>query len=124
MADPAPDPAVLADQERKLLDKYGKLPMAKKSVLGHRLKERKYFDSGDYAMSKAGKSSPNTVGSAHPTPDMIPHSHPATSVPTSAAPPAGTLPGTSPAKESSLVKETSAQAEGEGEEEAAHEEDA
>ncbi|KNE59594.1 hypothetical protein AMAG_18211 [Allomyces macrogynus ATCC 38327] len=76
-----PDPAVIADQERKLLDKYGKLPMAKKSVLGHRLKERKYFDSGDYAMSKAGKSSPSTVGSAHPTPDMIPHSHPATSGP-------------------------------------------
>ncbi|KAI9175658.1 hypothetical protein H9P43_006022 [Blastocladiella emersonii ATCC 22665] len=90
--------ADLADQERKLKEKYGALP-PRKSVLGHRLKERKYFDSGDYAMSKAGKGGPDTaVGSAHPTPDMIPHSHPPASPHASAS-------STSPAKESSLVKE-------------------
>lgn len=40
------------------------------------LKERKYFDSGDYALSKAGKSDNALVGGlghAHPSPDTIPH---------------------------------------------------
>lgn len=38
--------------------------------------ERKYFDSGDYAMSKAGKASDaglTNIGSEHPSPDTIPH---------------------------------------------------
>ena len=38
--------------------------------------ERKYFDSGDYAMSKAGKASEGgvtTIGSQHPLPENIPH---------------------------------------------------
>lgn len=38
--------------------------------------ERKYFDSGDYALSKAGKASDagvTTVGSQHPVPENIPH---------------------------------------------------
>lgn len=38
--------------------------------------ERKYFDSGDYAMSKAGKASDagvTNIGIEHPSPDTIPH---------------------------------------------------
>ena len=40
------------------------------------LQERKYFDSGDYAMSKAGKGDSvdtGSVGSQHPVPEDIPH---------------------------------------------------
>ncbi|KAJ5159194.1 uncharacterized protein N7500_008845 [Penicillium coprophilum] len=38
--------------------------------------ERKYFDSGDYALSKAGKASDvgvTNIGSRHPVPENIPH---------------------------------------------------
>ncbi|EEP80882.1 conserved hypothetical protein [Uncinocarpus reesii 1704] len=38
--------------------------------------ERKYFDSGDYALSKAGKASDvgvTSIGSRHPVPENIPH---------------------------------------------------
>jgi cAMP-regulated phosphoprotein/endosulfine conserved region len=38
--------------------------------------ERKYFDSGDYALSKAGKASDagvTHIGSQHPLPENIPH---------------------------------------------------
>jgi hypothetical protein len=44
--------------------------------LAKHLKERKYFDSGDYALSKAGKASSvdtGSVGSEHPLPENIPH---------------------------------------------------
>lgn len=77
---------------------YGKLPN-KKDLLQNKLKvtshlfthaqtlqadgwtnakgqERKYFDSGDYAMSKAGKVSDaglTNIGREHPSPDSIPH---------------------------------------------------
>lgn len=40
------------------------------------LQERKYFDSGDYALSKAGKASDvgvTNIGSRHPVPENIPH---------------------------------------------------
>ena len=40
------------------------------------VQERKYFDSGDYALSKAGKASEGgvtTVGQMHPQPENIPH---------------------------------------------------
>jgi len=57
--------------------KYGRLPPPKKDLLSKRLAgDRKYFDSGDYALSKAGKSSPKDVGSQHPSPERIPHSAP------------------------------------------------
>jgi hypothetical protein len=63
-----------------IYQKYGRLPNLKKDQLSHRLKERKYFDSGDYALCKAGKQSAlgpgGGVGSQHPTPDQIPHSQP------------------------------------------------
>lgn len=54
---------------------YGKLP-SKSDHLAKHLKERKYFDSGDYALSKAGKASSvdtGSVGSQHPLPENIPH---------------------------------------------------
>ncbi len=38
--------------------------------------ERKYFDSGDYALSKAGKASDvgvTQMGTQHPLPENIPH---------------------------------------------------
>jgi hypothetical protein len=38
--------------------------------------DRKYFDSGDYAMSQAGKGSSKDVGSDHPSAELIPHSAP------------------------------------------------
>lgn len=54
---------------------YGKLP-SKADHLAKQLKDRKYFDSGDYALSKAGKASSvdtGSVGSEHPLPENIPH---------------------------------------------------
>jgi len=51
----------LSEEEAKLFRLYGKLPN-KKDLLQNKLKERKYFDSGDYAMSKAGKSDAGMVG--------------------------------------------------------------
>ncbi|KAF9926415.1 hypothetical protein BGZ75_003644 [Mortierella antarctica] len=67
----------LTEQEQKLQRMYGnRLPTAK-GILGQKLKERKYFDSGDYALSKAGKTNA-PVGSQHPQPENIPHSNPTT----------------------------------------------
>ncbi|ORX66723.1 hypothetical protein DL89DRAFT_218884, partial [Linderina pennispora] len=63
----------LTDEEKAQLRKYGRLP-TNKNVLTQRVKERKYFDSGDYALSKAGKTE-QTVGEKHPSPESIPH-HP------------------------------------------------
>ncbi|KAJ3344764.1 hypothetical protein HDU83_004758 [Entophlyctis luteolus] len=60
--------------------------------------DRKYFDSGDYALSQAGKSSPKDVGSQHPSPERIPHSNPTAKE--TATVPVG--------KESSLINETAA----------------
>ncbi|KAL8756528.1 MAG: hypothetical protein Q9184_004470 [Pyrenodesmia sp. 2 TL-2023] len=65
----------LNEEEQKLFRLYGKLPN-KKDLLQNKLKERKYFDSGDYALSKAGKASEGgvtTIGSQHPLPENIPH---------------------------------------------------
>ncbi|KAF9573504.1 hypothetical protein EC968_008480 [Mortierella alpina] len=61
----------MREQEAKLQNKYGCLPVFTKNLLGH---QRKYFDSGDYALCKAGKEV--TVGSEHPQPENIPHSIP------------------------------------------------
>lgn len=61
--------------EQKLFRLYGKLPN-KKDLLQNKLKERKYFDSGDYALSKAGKASDigvTEIGREHPVPEKIPH---------------------------------------------------
>ncbi|TPX64297.1 hypothetical protein SpCBS45565_g05999 [Spizellomyces sp. 'palustris'] len=72
------DVSKLSPEDKTFFEKYGRLPPAKKQVLSQRLKggDRKYFDSGDYALSKAGKSSSDEVGSQHPSPERIPHSVP------------------------------------------------
>ncbi|KAK5116704.1 hypothetical protein LTR62_007378 [Meristemomyces frigidus] len=69
------DISQLSEEEAKLFRLYGKLPN-RKDLLQNKLKERKYFDSGDYAMSKAGKDDVGLVGGVgreHPSPDSIPH---------------------------------------------------
>jgi hypothetical protein len=78
--------------EQRLFRLYGKLPN-RKDLLQNKLKvtplspslptftntpsqERKYFDSGDYALSKAGKASDigvTSIGREHPDPEKIPH---------------------------------------------------
>ncbi|AET40765.1 endosulfine family protein Ecym_6390 [Eremothecium cymbalariae DBVPG len=62
------DVSALTPQELKLFKMYGKLP-GKKDLFKHKLQERKYFDSGDYALSKAGVNSADlasdVVGSSH-----------------------------------------------------------
>lgn len=89
-----------------------------KSIFDNR-QERKYFDSGDYALSKAGKASEGgvtTIGSQHPLPENIPHlSSPGPnngSNGTTNGANGGPLPGAtsgSPVKESSFLhRETSA----------------
>lgn len=54
------DLRTLAPQELKLYKLYGKLP-SKKDLLKHKMQERKYFDSGDYALKKAGVANPADV---------------------------------------------------------------
>ncbi|KAF2745605.1 Endosulfine-domain-containing protein [Sporormia fimetaria CBS 119925] len=69
------DISKLTPEEQKLFRLYGKLPN-KKDLLQNKLKERKYFDSGDYALSKAGKASDigvTSIGREHPVPEKIPH---------------------------------------------------
>jgi hypothetical protein len=65
----------LTPDEQRLFRLYGKLPSRSDHFAKH-LKDRKYFDSGDYAMSKAGKGDgvdAGAVGSQHPVPENIPH---------------------------------------------------
>jgi len=70
------DMTKLSPEEQRLFRMYGKLPN-RKDLLQNKMKERKYFDSGDYALSKAGKASDagvTSIGSEHPVPEKIPHS--------------------------------------------------
>ncbi|KAK6854516.1 hypothetical protein PG990_007981 [Apiospora arundinis] len=65
----------LSPDEQRLFRLYGKLP-SKSDHFAKHLKDRKYFDSGDYAMSKAGKGDSvdtGSVGTQHPAPENIPH---------------------------------------------------
>ncbi|KAH3948501.1 mRNA stability protein [Parastagonospora nodorum] len=74
------DISKMSPDEAKLFRLYGKLPN-KKDLLQNKLKERKYFDSGDYALSKAGKAGDvgvTQVGREHPNPEKIPHIAPPT----------------------------------------------
>jgi hypothetical protein len=50
---------------------YGRLP-SRSDLLNRKLKDRKFFDSGDYALNKAGKDI-TQIGSEHPVPEIIPH---------------------------------------------------
>jgi len=70
------DVSKLSPDEQRLFRLYGKLPN-RKDLIQNKLKERKYFDSGDYALSKAGKASDvgvTVIGREHPVPENIPHS--------------------------------------------------
>jgi len=81
------DVSSLSEEDQKVFQRYGKLP-SKRDILGQKLKERKYFDSGDYALSKAGKASDvgvTTIGLKHPLPENIPHSHNAAGTPSSSS---------------------------------------
>ena len=49
------DLSKLSEEEKKLFRMYGKLPTGK-DILSHKLKERKYFDTEDFSLSKAGNS--------------------------------------------------------------------
>ncbi|KAK3673787.1 hypothetical protein LTR78_006341 [Recurvomyces mirabilis] len=69
------DISQLTEEEQKLFRLYGKLPN-RKGLLQNKLKERKYFDSGDYAMSKAGKDDVGLVGGlGREHPSYVSHSH-------------------------------------------------
>jgi len=72
----------MSADEQRLFRLYGKLPN-KKDLLQNKLKERKYFDSGDYALSKAGKASDTgvtAIGTEHPKAEEIPHMSPLTHI--------------------------------------------
>lgn len=67
------DLSKLSPQELKLYKLYGRLPKTN-DILRGKLKDRKFFDSGDYAMSKAKGRAPDTeqVGVLNPlkTPEI------------------------------------------------------
>ncbi|KAJ2911206.1 hypothetical protein GGI21_000120 [Coemansia aciculifera] len=78
----------LQEQEQKLRAKYGSL--GGKGINRLTQQSRKYFDSGDYAMSKAGKNTNDLnvgVGEKHPSPESIPHQQLTAAVPQPPAPP-------------------------------------
>ncbi|KAI4143760.1 MAG: hypothetical protein LQ340_006881 [Diploschistes diacapsis] len=111
------DISKLSEEELKIFRLYGKVPN-RGDLLQNKLKERKYFDSGDYALSKAGKASDagvTSIGSQHPLPENIPHlSSPGPqSGGNNGAPPNGNLAapnagaqGSSPVKEGSFLQRT------------------
>jgi hypothetical protein len=72
-------PASTSPTDSRLLRLYGHLPTPPRRFAAHLKSERKYFDSGDYALSKAGRGDGvdlGAVGVLHPAPEMIPHPHP------------------------------------------------
>ncbi|WYZ35957.1 hypothetical protein EsH8_X_000604 [Colletotrichum jinshuiense] len=76
------DPLVAAQKVDRLRRMYGKVPA--RSDLLHNQLHRKYFDSGDFALQDAHKSSnigPIQTGAEHPLRRNI--SHPSAPVPTS-----------------------------------------
>ncbi|OAL45114.1 camp-regulated phospho protein family protein Igo1, partial [Pyrenochaeta sp. DS3sAY3a] len=73
----------LSEQDVRLLRRYGKLP-AREDLLDHQLERRKYFDSGDFALSVAHRVSDIghiQTGTQHPLRKDI--SHPSSPVPAS-----------------------------------------
>ncbi|KAK9455836.1 camp-regulated phosphoprotein/endosulfine conserved region-domain-containing protein [Dipodascopsis uninucleata] len=98
------DMSSLSPEEQRVFRMYGRLP-SRNDILSNKLKDRKYFDSGDYALSKAGKASSagvTHIGSQHPVPENIPHSHNSIS---SGHSPTGSV-SASPVKESNLLHES------------------
>ncbi|KAG7406315.1 hypothetical protein DER46DRAFT_75354 [Fusarium sp. MPI-SDFR-AT-0072] len=71
------------DKNKRLLNRYGILPK-RGNLLNHQLEGRKYFDSGDFALNQAHRSSNIgnvTTGREHPIRQDI--SEPSSSVPSS-----------------------------------------
>ncbi|KAH6622264.1 hypothetical protein C7974DRAFT_219244 [Boeremia exigua] len=71
----------LTKQDARLLRRYGKLP-AREDLLNHQLERRKYFDSGDFALSHAHRVSDIghiQTGIEHPLCGSI--SHPSSPAP-------------------------------------------
>lgn len=68
------DISSMTEQEQKAFKLYGKVPA--KNALTKMQKDRKYFDSGDYMMNKAGVGNAQPVGTAIPTPEGVPHASP------------------------------------------------
>ncbi|KAK4220357.1 camp-regulated phosphoprotein/endosulfine conserved region-domain-containing protein [Rhypophila decipiens] len=79
----------LTPQEARLYRLYGRVPSQSHHFAKH-LKERKYFDSGDYALSKAGRAD-TVVGSLHPVPQNIPHPRSFSLASSPASSPTGTV---------------------------------
>lgn len=75
----------------ELMRRYGRKP-ANRHLL---FQQRKYFDSGDYALSKAGKGG-DAVGSQHPVPEDIPHPTVPPHTPVALASPDGAPAGLTP----------------------------
>ncbi|KAH7161794.1 camp-regulated phosphoprotein family protein Igo1 [Dactylonectria macrodidyma] len=72
-----------AEQDKRLLRRYGTIP-TRGNLLHHQLEGRKYFDSGDFALSQAHKPSnigAVSTGSEHPLRKNIPY--PSSPVPSS-----------------------------------------
>ncbi|KAI9632625.1 uncharacterized protein MKK02DRAFT_40929 [Dioszegia hungarica] len=65
------DISSMSEEDQKAFKLYGKVPG--KNVLTKMQKDRKYFDSGDYMMNKAGVQSAQAPGTAIPTPEGLPH---------------------------------------------------
>lgn len=84
------DISKLTPAEQQAFRMYGKLPS--RSV--NKVQERKYFDSGDYALAKAGKQ--KEYGKEIPTPEAIPHASPSPAAAglLSGSPPTGSGTGT------------------------------
>ncbi|CAN6675079.1 hypothetical protein TRVA0_084S00276 [Trichomonascus vanleenenianus] len=68
------DVKTLSAEEQRLYRKYGKIP-SRSDMFHKKLHDRKYFDSGDYALSQAGHTATSVVGSKHPNPDTIPRAN-------------------------------------------------
>ncbi|ORY22511.1 camp-regulated phospho protein/endosulfine conserved region-domain-containing protein [Naematelia encephala] len=91
------DISSLSEQDQKAFKMYGKIPG--KNLLTKMQKERKYFDSGDYMMSKAGAPNAEQPGTAIPTPQHLPHASPPSNAGTPinlASSPTGNMPISSP----------------------------
>jgi len=96
------DISKLTEEEQKLFRLYGKLP-THKNILTKVQKDRKYFDSGDYALSKAGVGPQNAVGTAIPNPENIPHASSHNTHQNLSTSPASNT-ATSPVRESGLAQ--------------------
>jgi hypothetical protein len=65
------DISKLTPQEQRLYKLYGKLP-SRTELISNKLQDRKYFDSGDYALNQAGVKDINTkLSNRHLNPEQI-----------------------------------------------------